>query len=547
MKVVIIGGVAGGATAATRLRRLDETAQILMLERSGYVSYANCGLPYYVGGVIEDERALTLQTPERFWKRYHIEIRVRHEAVAIDTERKTITVRALETGETYTEPYDVLLLAPGARPVCPPLPGIDGPRIFSLRTVEDTLGISTFIETERPRHALIVGGGFIGLEMAENLVRQGIETTLVERLNQVLAPLDYDMACGVQAHLREHGVRLWLEASVTGFSQEGRNVRVMLEDGEAIEADMVILAIGVAPDTALAKAAGLEMGQRGAIRVDERMRTSAPDVFAVGDAVEVRNWLSDTEVLLPLAGPANRQARIVADAIGGLQSVYGGVQGTSILKVFDLVAASTGINEKTAVALGIAWQSVVLNPASHATYYPGGGSLMMKLLYEPGTGRILGAQIWGGEGVDKRIDVLSTAIRAELDAKGLAALELAYAPPFSSAKDPVNIAGYMIEDVRAGMVRQFTWRDVHALRDEPGALLLDVRTEQEYAAGHIEGALHIPLDELREHLPPRGQDVYVYCQGGMRSYVACRMLTQKGYACYSLSGGYVFYQSVMRG
>ena len=549
MKVVIIGGVAGGATAAARLRRLDESAEILVLERSGFVSYANCGLPYYVGGVIQEKEALTLQTPESFWRRFRIQVRVKNEVLAIHPDTKTLSVRRLETGEEYAESYDKLILAPGAKAVRPPLPGIDGPRVMTLRTVEDTLRIREYLEQRRPKRAVVVGGGFIGLEAAENLLQAGVQTTLLEGSPQVLPPLDPDMVCRVHALLREKGMDLRLNQKVAGFSEEGGRFRVLLAEGEPVEADFAVLSIGVAPDTALAKEAGLALGQRGAIVVNERMETSLADIYAVGDAVEVKNFVTGRPALFALAGPANKQGRIAAGSICEGGGSFAGSQGTSVIKLFHMTAASTGLSEKAARAEGIAWDKAVITSASHATYYPGASNMVIKVLFAPDTGKILGAQIVGAEGVDKRIDVLATAIRAGMTAEDLTQLELAYAPPYSSAKDPVNMMGFVIENLRAGLVKQYHWHDVAALPRDGSVVLLDVRTPGEYGRGHIPDAVNIPLDELRERLGELDQKkpLYVNCQSGLRSYIACRILAQEGYECYNLSGGYSFYESAVSG
>ena len=546
MKVVIVGGVAGGASAAARIRRLDEHAQIIMIERSGYVSYANCGLPYYVGGVIKEQEELTLQTPESFWDRFRIDVRVRQEVTAIDSAEKTVTVRTLDSGKIYTETYDKLLLAPGAKPTVPALSGVSGERVFTLRTVEDTLRIRRFVEDQKPKTAVLAGGGFIGLEMAENLVEMGVSVTIVQRPKQLLAPLDADMASFVHAEIRRYGVVLRLGETVTGFRQDGDSVLILLEDSEPLHSDMVLLAIGVTPDTHLAKEAGLKLGIRGSIAVNERMETSVPDIYAVGDAVEVTHFVTGQKTLISLAGPANKQGRIAADNICGGSSRFHGAQGSSVLKLFGLTAASTGINEKAAQAAEIAYDKVVLFPASHAAYYPGAQSMAMKVLYEKESLRLLGAQIVGGDGVDKRIDVLATAIRAKMTALELTELDLSYAPPYSSAKDPVNMAGFMIEDLESGKVRQFHWEDVEDLPRDGSVTLLDVRTAWEYQRGHLDGFRNTPLDDLREHLDEldRGKPVYVNCQTGLRSYLACRILTQHGFTCAHLSGGYSFYQVV---
>ena len=547
MKVVIIGGVAGGATAAARLRRLDEQAEIIILERSGYISYANCGLPYYIGGEITDREALTLQTPASFWARFRIEVRVHNEVTAIHPERKNVTVRRLDDGVVYEEAYDKLILSPGAKPVRPALPGINDSRIFTLRNVEDTFAIHAFIEQNAPRRAVVAGGGFIGLEMAENLTQQGIETTIVERMEQVMAPLDSDMACSVHAYLREKGVNLRLGETVAGFTSNEAGLRVRLESGDSVSADFVILALGVAPDTALARAAGLALGVRGSIAVNDRMQTSDQDIYAVGDAVESVHFVSGEKTLAALAGPANKQGRIAADQICGRESRYHGVQGSSVLKLFDMTVAATGLNEAAARAAGIAFDKTVTFSASHATYYPGATNMTVKTLFSPETGRLFGAQIVGFEGVDKRIDVLAAAVRMGMTGEALTELELSYAPPYSSAKDPVNMAGYVIENVRSGLVRQYHWHDVEALPRDGSGILLDTRTPAEYGRGHIEGAVNLPLDELRERLPEleRGKPIYVNCHSGLRSYLACRILMQNGFECYNLSGGYRFYQIVI--
>ena len=547
MKVVIIGGVAGGATAAARLRRLDEQAEIIILERSGYISYANCGLPYYIGGEITDREALTLQTPASFWARFRIEVRVHNEVTAIHPERKNVTVRRLDDGVVYEEAYDKLILSPGAKPVRPALPGINDSRIFTLRNVEDTFAIHAFIEQNAPRRAVVAGGGFIGLEMAENLTQQGIETTIVERMEQVMAPLDSDMACSVHAYLREKGVNLRLGETVAGFTSNEAGLRVRLESGDSVSADFVILALGVAPDTALARAAGLALGVRGSIAVNDRMQTSDQDIYAVGDAVESVHFVSGEKTLAALAGPANKQGRIAADQICGRESRYHGVQGSSVLKLFDMTVAATGLNEAAARAAGIAFDKTVTFSASHATYYPGATNMTVKTLFSPETGRLFGAQIVGFEGVDKRIDVLAAAVRMGMTGEALTELELSYAPPYSSAKDPVNMAGYVIENVRSGLVRQYHWHDVEALPRDGSVILLDTRTPAEYGRGHIEGAVNLPLDELRERLPEleRGKPIYENCHSGLRSYLACRILMQNGFECYNLSGGYRFYQIVI--
>lgn len=546
MKVVIIGGVAGGATAAARIRRLNEQAEIVVFERSGFISYANCGLPYYIGGTIKEESDLTLQTPESFWRRFRVRMEVRHEVTAIHPDSKTVTVKNLETGEVFTESYDKLLLSPGAKPIRPRLEGADSHRIFTLRTVEDTLKIKKFTEEQHPGSAVVVGGGFIGIEVAENLRGLGIDVTLVEAADQLMAPFDRDMASFLHAEIRNNGIDLMLNTMVEGFADTERGINVKLKNAPALSADMVVMAIGVAPETALAKEAGLELGIKNSIVVNDRMETSVPDIYAVGDAVQIKNFVTDTDALISLAGPANKQGRIAADNICGGDSRYTGGQGSSIIKVFDITAASTGVNEKTAKSLGINADKVILSPMSHAGYYPGGRMMTMKVLFEKGTYRLLGAQIVGFEGVDKRIDVLATAIRAGMKAHELTELELAYAPPYSSAKDPVNIAGYMVENLKSGAVKQWYYEEDEALPRDSSVTLLDVRTPMEYSMGHAEGFLNIPVDELRERIEEldKHKPVYVMCQSGLRSYLASRILMGSGFDAYNFAGGFRFYSAV---
>lgn len=544
-KIIIVGGVAGGATAAARIRRLDEQAEIIIFERSGYISYGNCGLPYYIGDVITELEELTLQTPESFLSRYNVDVRVHHEVTAIHPEQKTVEVTNLENGAHFTEAYDQLLLAPGAKPTCPPIPGLDNERIFTLRTVEDTLKIKSFLTEKQPKSAILVGGGAVGLEMAENLYDLGLQITVLDAQPQVIAQLDPCMASFVHASLREKGFKLVLGYGVAGFETAGEQVRVLANGAEPMLADMVIFAIGVTPDTALAKAAGLELGLRGSILVNDRMETSAKDIYAVGDAVEIRNAVSGERALVSLAGPANKQARIAADNICGRSSSYPGAIGSSVIKLFDTVIATTGLNEKTASALGLDFEYVILSPDGHASYYPGAETMTMKVLFERGSGRILGAQIVGVEGVDKRIDVLATAVYAHLTAYDLKNLDLAYSPPFSSAKDPVNMAGFMIENILNGTVKQFTVDEIDELPRDGSVTLLDVRTTEEVEEGYAEGFMNIPVDELRARIGeiPAGKPVYIMCYSGLRSYVANRILIQNGFDCYNFTGGYRFYES----
>lgn len=546
MKVVIIGGVAGGATAAARIRRLDEQAEIVVFERSGFISYANCGLPYYIGGAIEDKNDLTLQTPQSFWNRFRVKMNVNHEVTAINPERKTVTVKNLTSDEVFDESYDKLILSPGAKPIRPNFEGIDSSRIFTLRTVEDTLRIKEYADKHNPKSAVVVGGGFIGIEVAENLRELGAEVTLVEAADQLMAPFDSDMASFIHAEVRKNGIKLLLNHIVEGFCDTELGINVKLKDSSPIHADIVVMAIGVIPETTLAKDAGLELGIKGSIVVNDKMETSAPDIYAVGDAVQIKNFVTEADTLISLAGPANKQGRIAADNICGGDSHYTGGQGSSIIKIFEMTAASTGINEKTAKALGIATDKVILSPMSHASYYPCGKMMTMKVLFEKETYRLLGAQIVGFDGVDKRIDVLATAIRAKMKAYELTYLDLAYAPPYSSAKDPVNIAGFMIENIRNGIVKQWYYEDIAALPYDGSVTLLDSRTPMEYGGGHLDGFINIPVDELRDRLGEldKNKPVYVMCQSGLRSYVATRILSGNGFDCYNFAGGYRFYDAV---
>ena len=547
MKVVIIGGVAGGATAAARIRRLNEQAEIVVFERSGYISYANCGLPYYIGDVITDPNELTLQTPESFYTRFRVDMRVHHEVTAIHPERKSVSVRNLETGEEFEESYDKLLLSPGAKPTQPALPGVGLDRLFTLRTVEDTFRIKEYINTHHPKSAVLAGGGFIGLELAENLRELGMDVTIVQRPKQLMNPFDADMASFLHSEVRKHGIRLALGYTVEGFAENDGGVDVLLKDEAPLHADMVVLAIGVTPDTALAKDAGLELGIKGSILVNDRMETSIPDIYAVGDAVQVKHFVTGEDALISLAGPANKQGRIAADNICGGDSRYGGSLGSSVIKVFDLTAAATGLNETAAKKAGLDADKVILSPMSHASYYPGGKIMTMKVVFEKQTYRLLGAQIVGYEGVDKRIDVLATAIHAGMKATELKELDLAYAPPYSSAKDPVNMAGFMIDNIANGTLKQFYVEDMANLPRDGSVTLLDTRTPGEVRRGAIDGFMNIPVDELRERLDeiPKGKPVYVICQSGLRSYIATRILTGNGYDCYNFAGGFRFYDNVV--
>ena len=548
MKVVIVGGVAGGATAAARLRRLDESAEIVVFERGGYVSYANCGLPYYIGGVIRDRAKLTLQTPESFRRRFNVDVRVRSEVVEIARAEKKVRVREAEGGREYWESYDKLVYAPGAAAIRPAFVG-EGDRIFTLRTMEDTFRLDDFLRAASPARALVVGGGFIGIETAENLAERGVRVTLVQMEDQVMLPFDYDMACILRAQLLGKGIDLRLNSKVTDLRQAGDAVTAQIENASPVTADFAMLAIGVLPETSLAAAAGLTLGRKGAVVVDEHMRTSDPDIYAAGDAVQVCDAVTGAPSLVPLAGPANKQGRIAADNIAGIPSVYRGAQGSSVLKVFDMTAAATGLSERAARDVGLDADSALLFSPEHASYYPGGRNMTLKVVYERAGGRILGAQCIGFGGVEKRVDVLATAVRAKMTAEDLTDLDLCYAPPYSSAKDPVNMAGYVIGNIRAGIVRQHTWQDVPALAADPNVLFLDVQTPPEYAAAHIDGAVNIPVDELRSRLGEldKSKTICVNCYSGLRSYIACRILSANGFACSNLAGGIRFYAVVAQG
>lgn len=547
MKVLIVGGVAGGATAAARIRRLDEKAEITVFERSGYISYANCGLPYYIGDVITDPEDLTLQTPESFFTRFRINMKVHHEVTAVHPDKKTISVKNLELGEEFEEAYDKLILSPGAKPTQPRLPGVGIEKLFTLRTVEDTFRIKEYITRHQPESAVLAGGGFIGLELAENLRDLGMDVTIVQRPKQLMNPFDADMASFIHSEMRRHGVTLALGYTVEGFEEKDGGVDVLLKDEAPLHADMVVLAIGVTPDTQLAKDAGLELGIKGSIVVNDRMETSAPDIYAAGDAVQVKHYVTGQDALISLAGPANKQGRIIADNICGGSSRYLGSQGSSVIKVFDMTAAVTGVNETNARKAGLNVDTVILSPMSHAGYYPGGRVMTMKVVFEKETYRLLGAQIVGYEGVDKRIDVLAAAIHAGMNAVELKDLDLAYAPPYSSAKDPVNMAGFMIDNISRGLLKQWHMKDLDVLPRDGSVTLLDVRTAEEYSGGHIEGFQNVPVDELREHLDEieKEKPVYLICQSGLRSYIAARILEGNGYKAYNFSGGFRFYDAVV--
>ena len=578
MKVVIVGGVAGGATAAARLRRLDEQAEIIIIERTHYVSYANCGLPYYIGGTITDRNKLTLQTPESFRARFNIDVRVDQEVTSIDRTEKQIEIHNLATDEVYTETYDKLILSPGAHPVKPNLPGINSSRIFTLRTVEDTFAIAEYLEKiqaeranqalaqSKPLRATVVGGGFIGLEMAENLVERGVYVAVLQRPSHLMHSLDPDIASLLHNRMREAGITLKLGADVTGFSETANEITTSFKNKgdeteetlQTITSDIVILAIGVVPENKLAKDADLELGIKGSIKVNEHLLTNDPDIYAIGDAIETTQVVSGQPAHIALAGPANKQGRIVADHICGISRTFAGSMGSSIMKAFDLTVATTGISSKAAENADLNFDSIIITPASHATYYPGAHTMTMKVLFERPTGRILGAQIIGRDGVDKRIDVLAVAIKAGMTAFDLTEIDLAYAPPYASAKDPVNMAGYVIENILEGSVEQIHWDKALAIAaTDTNAVILDTRTQAEFDRGHIGSnkacgedtlhpIIHIPIDELRERLKelPRNKKLFVHCATGIRSYIACRILKQHGFTCVNIAGGYTFYQAL---
>lgn len=536
MRVVIVGGVAGGMSAATRMRRLDADAEIIVLEKSGYVSYANCGLPYYVGGVIEEEDALLLQTPESLHARFRLDVRISTEVLEIDINTKQVAVKNWLTNEIYKLSYDKLILSPGANSVVPPIAGIE--RALTLRTVEDVEVIASRVNS-RPQSAVVIGGGFIGVEIAENLTHKGIPTTVIEAALQLLAPLDPEMATFVAAEMRKHGVVVELGVS----AQEVNSDSVVLSDGRVLPAELVILAIGVRPDVTLAKSAGLKIGTRGGISVDEFNRTSNPDIYAVGDAAEKTDAIDGSATLVPLANLANRHGRVVADHIAGREIRPINTIGTAIVKVFDLMIAATGWNEKRLKASGRTFTSIHTHPNNHAGYYPDAKQIALKLIFNPESGEILGAQGVGLEGVDKRIDVIATAMRAGLSAPELADLELAYAPPFGSAKDPVNMLGYIAENVSSGLVKTAQWSDVEELQSR-GYQLLDVRTPSEFSAGSIPGAINIPVDEIRLRVNEiEKKPVLVNCQVGQRGHTATLLLQELGFDATNLDGGYLTYSN----
>jgi len=544
-KVIIVGGVAGGASTAARLRRLDEEAEIIIIERGDYISYANCGLPYYIGGAIEERDSLLVMTPQQFKERLNIEVRVKNEALKIDRERKEIVIRDIKEDSEYKETYDYLVLSPGAEPLRPPIPGIDNPGIFSMRTIPDTDRIYNFISENKPKNTVVVGAGYIGLEMAENFKLRGLEVTIVELAPHVLPPIDADIAALVQQYLREQGVILKLADGVKEFHQSDRGNRIELNSGETLEAELVLLSIGVKPDIKLAKETGLAT-DRG-IKVNEFMQTSDPAIYAIGDAVEVTNLVTKKPAIIPLGGPANKQGRIAANNISGKKEIYRGTQGTSVLKIFDMTMAMTGANERLLTSENIDFQSIIIHAHDHATYYPDANPLTLKMLFNQ-NGKLLGAQAFGHSGVEKRIDVIATALRTGKTVYDLQELELAYAPPYSSAKDPVNIAGFVAGNVLDGIYKTFNAVDLINKNQSEQIQVLDVRNVEEHEEANIKGSINIPLNNLRERLDEldRGKDIITYCSVGLRSYLATRILAQNGFTrVRNLNGGFRIYQSCL--
>lgn len=536
-RVLIVGGVAGGASAATRLRRLDEHAEIIMFERGEYISFANCGLPYYIGGTIKKRDDLLVQTVEAMKSRFNIDVRIRSEVINVDTDNKKVTVKSSSKG-IYEQEYDCLILSPGAKAIRPDIPGINSEKIFTLRNIPDTDAIKEFIDKKAVDSAVVVGGGFIGVEMAENLKSKGLNVTVVEAASHVLAPFDSDMVVTIEKELVKKGVDLVLGDGVKAFTDTKNRINVILNSGKTLAADIVILSIGVIPDTEFLKDSGIKLGPRGHIIVNEKMQTNIESVYAVGDAVEVTDFVTGLKTAVPLAGPANKQGRIAADNISGLNSVYKGTQGTSIVKVFGLTAAVTGANEKALKRAEIDYKKIIIHPVSHASYYPGALPMTLKLIFGD-DGKILGAQCVGYKGVDKRIDVIASAIRFNGTVYDLAELELSYAPPYSSAKDPVNMAGFVAQNVLAGKSNMITWDEVSKLNKDD-YILLDVRTEEEFIRGHVNGAVNIPLDSLRERISEldKTKIIIAYCKVGIRGYIAERILEQKGFTVLNVTGGY---------
>ncbi len=537
MKVIIVGGVAGGATTATRLRRLDENSEIILFERGEHISFANCGLPYYVGDVIKNEEDLLVQTPEKFKERFNIDVRISQEVIKIDKENKKVEVKKNDTGETYFETYDKLVLSPGAEPINP-FKDVKSDRIFTIRNVNDAEKVKAFIKSNNPKSAVIVGGGYIGVEMAENLSEYNMEVSIVEKSPHLISIIDNDIAHFVHNEVKKHGVKLYLNQGVNKIEEQEKLLLTL--DNEKIETDLAILCIGVRPESNLAKEAGLSLNEKGAIIVNSKMQTSDENIYALGDAVEVQNIITGARSGIALAGPANRQARIVANNIEGITSTYDGFIGSSILKVFNYSLGIVGLSERVCQTLKIPYKIMIISPYSHATYYPGAKMLTIKAIYNSETSQILGAYVWGKASVDKITDILSIAIQIKMKAADLSALELCYAPPFSSAKSPVNILGNAIENEINDLVDTIS---VEELRNEEKPYILDVRTIEEYNLSHIDGAINIPLDELRENLKKldKSKEIVVHCHSGLRSYLACRILKQKGYNVKNLIGGYIMY------
>jgi len=542
--VIIVGGVAGGATAAARLRRISEDVEVIMVERGEHISFANCGLPYYIGETIKDRSKLLVQTVEGMSERFKLDIRNLSEVMSINPEAKTVSIKNLQTGEVYDETYDKLLLSPGAKPIVPPIPGLnENETLFTLRNIPDTDKIKNYVDQQNPQKAVVVGGGFIGIEMAENLVDRGMEVTLVEMANQIMAPIDFEMASILHNHLKDKGVNLILEKAVQSFADKGK--KVILSDGTEFTTDMTIFSIGVRPENELAKNAGLELGERGGIVVNEYLQTSNHDIYAVGDAIEVVDYINGQKAMIPLAGPANRQGRIAANNMMGKQEKYQGTLGTSIAKVFDFTVAATGNNEKTLKRLGVPYEVVHIHPNSHAGYYPGAAPIALKLVFDQVTGKIFGAQAVGMDGADKRIDVIATAIKGGLTVEDLTNLELSYAPPFSSAKDPVNMAGYVATNLLDGELAHVQWHEIDQIVSE-GGVLIDVREPVEREFGYIDGSINIPLNELRDRLEelPKDKTIHVSCQVGLRGYLATRILKNHGFNVKNVDGGWKTYSGV---
>ena len=546
MKVIIVGGVAGGATAAARIRRLDERASITIYERSGYISYANCGLPYYIGDEILDENELTLQTPSSFNKRYNIDVRVKHEVIDINPIEKSVLVKDLTTGDEFIDTYDKLLLSPGAKPITLDFLAKPLKNVYTLRTVEDTFEIKKYLNYKQPKNVCIIGGGFIGVEMADNIKGLGIDVTIIQKGDQLLKNFDKDMISFIHNHIRSKGVKILLNSNVIDIENIEGELIVKFSDNSSLKFDVVLVAIGVRPDNQLAIKAGLKLGDSGAISVNDMMETSIRDIYALGDAVEINHNILGEKRVITLAGPANKEARVAASNICGMGSSYKGSIAPSIIKVFDMTAASVGINEEEAKRNNIKYEKIILSPLNHASYYPNAKPMTLKVLYDKKNYSILGAQCVGYEGVDKRIDVIATSIYSNLKVYMLKDLDLVYAPPYSSAKDPVNVAGYIADNIICGLVKQFYYEDIDILRNRDDVILLDTRTPYEYSKGHAEGFISIPLDDLRNNLNllDENKKIYVMCQSGLRSYLAVRILMENNFDALNFVGGYKLYSSI---